>query len=278
MNRRKGFTLVELLVVIGIITIIIAMLLPALNKARRSALAVACQSNLRQLGGATIMYGNDNGGFLPAWGFHQPDPTQGSPYWDNSKHWWMATLAPYLGARNFNDPCLTTTPLDVLAANYNMVKFYFCPAAEMLDPSVSKVWYSQYPFTYSINILCSAPSPYDKYNHCGRYSYLKNTQVNASTFLVFSDSYEAPFPAPLKGMGSPWYTGANVAGDADFKSVAFRHGDVSMGETYSLGYNLFTKGVANAVFLDGHVEALAYKQFIATAPDQDNLNRLHLTR
>jgi prepilin-type N-terminal cleavage/methylation domain-containing protein len=83
---RDAFTLVELLVVIGIIAILISVLLPTLAKARQSANFIDCQARLRQMGQAMQIYVNSNKGMLP-WGVIRHTPPLPASYKEPTTFW-----------------------------------------------------------------------------------------------------------------------------------------------------------------------------------------------
>ena len=66
MSRRNAFTLIELLVVIAVIAILMAILMPALSRAREQGKRTACLNNLRQLTMGWILYADDNNDKIPA--------------------------------------------------------------------------------------------------------------------------------------------------------------------------------------------------------------------
>jgi len=82
----SAFSLVELIVVIGIIGLLIAILMPSLHKARMQAKAIACQSNLRSIGQAMLIYANANNGWL-----FPPDQGLDVPIYER---WFLPVLKP----------------------------------------------------------------------------------------------------------------------------------------------------------------------------------------
>jgi prepilin-type processing-associated H-X9-DG protein/prepilin-type N-terminal cleavage/methylation domain-containing protein len=123
---RTAFTLVELLVVIGIIAVLVSILLPALARARESAKAVVCASNLKQLGMALAMYVNDNNDYTPRFMYDPntaaatPSPEPGWSRWE-----WFAAIKKYVAGN----------PKDIPTGNAGLQEeqkqtVYFCPSAK----------------------------------------------------------------------------------------------------------------------------------------------------
>src|SRR5262245_16135453 len=91
---RNAFTLVELLVVIGIIAVLISVLLPALSRAREQSKRVQCLSNLRQIGMALVAYTIENKGGLPGVASRSTPWPEDWIYWQKDRPTFSATQGP----------------------------------------------------------------------------------------------------------------------------------------------------------------------------------------
>ena len=150
-RRSPGFTLVELLVVIGIIAVLISLLLPSLNAARRQSISVKCLSNLRSIGQAINSYANDN---KDAWPVVQDYTTAAAParYAGQVRDGrWQIMLLPYLtspgDAANFQityggqgSSNLVITAGPGLGAYTSSAAF--CPASEEFKLNVPEAIYA----------------------------------------------------------------------------------------------------------------------------------------
>jgi prepilin-type N-terminal cleavage/methylation domain-containing protein/prepilin-type processing-associated H-X9-DG protein len=109
-RHRHGFTLVELLVVIGIIAVLIGILLPGLNAARRQSRSVKCLSSLRSLGQAFLVYAQNNQGMYP---FARHDQYS----YNGIQTRWADRLVPYVTSSTRDTSLQSAADYDMLRDN-----------------------------------------------------------------------------------------------------------------------------------------------------------------
>lgn len=154
-RRRGAFSVVELLVVIGMLAVAASIFLPSLSRARDSAKHVQCLSNLRQLAMATVMYANDNNSLMPAGG-EAPHRRWDWIYWDASaadpavRDPGRSALAPYLGGKRLGPGVFAAAP-QVLRCPSDRMDLH--PAADSGRP--------RYEYSYGMNaFLCDNDRAY----------------------------------------------------------------------------------------------------------------------
>lgn len=194
-RRRGGFTLIELLVVIAIIGILIALLLPAIQKVREAATRTQCSNNLHQIGIAFHSFYDANKALPPGW-MTSPD------------HNYVAFLLPYMEQGNIHvDLTIDWNMGANVTPTNSTIKLLLCPATATMHPAVSD-YATCSNIQSSSGIPALVPRPGIPANYPGMFHTVKHqTTIKevsdgmSNTFMLFEDA----------GRPDHWQAGKMVA-------------------------------------------------------------------
>lgn len=173
-EKRRSFTLIELLIVIAIIAILAAMLLPVLNKAREIAKSISCVSNLKQVGMAMQSYTNDYNGYFQHYhgAFKNARNYSGIP-----------RLSPYLGGPSLDE--IIQRNLD----DTKIPKVFFCPSRNIPANAIR----GQYTYGIAFSNITGSSGVYKAFRNptvsLEKNQGLGDRKVNLSNIIFAADVY-----------------------------------------------------------------------------------------
>lgn len=255
MQTRRAFTLVELLVVIGIIAVLIAILLPALNNARRQARSVRCLANLRQVGNGFFLYSQQYKGAWPVavhdlGGTHIPI---------DEERRWSDLLAEFVSGNK------TMSKATHIATIRRDSVLWGCPEWDYTDNFDPADFAQTVRNGYGMNYY---PTYFEDFNLAnlayittGRGQYVRQnrwTKASQRALVLDSITHVVGTPLTMDSVSGRWFPydfngGAGIFGA--FYVDGARH--ARKGATKKESY---TNRGLNALFCDGHAEAVSVRE------------------
>jgi len=258
-HNRRGFTLVELLVVVSMFALLLTMLMPAMGKVRQLAQAAECASNLRQCALAFQEYANENGSLFP-YGRYNP-PSGGELTWDS-------LISPYLGVtKSIEDqatdkwsagegPEVLTCPRDDLPRDFNLAtRTYTIPG--FYDQS----WNQEY---VTVGTMCDTrfnDPPGNGNTPIPRYQSRTKVRDPVGTILVTEMVSKRNVPG--------WSIGAICTGPEQWRYVSQIYGHTGPDPKTAPNW-LHGEDRMNYAYVDGHVDMLDPMDTLGANPESND--------